>query len=201
MIRNYSNCKEPMLEFFVSKLVNSIPKCLVPKNGIPDLNLTNSIFHSYGIMFRKYFPTGTKEEEEFFDFCRAQKTWAFSCLRLKERGDTYLSFKERLESKEKNDIYKFSLEHVVFHEIGHHFYYQRGIDVSSILDVEHETLADIYANACMINFFQKNKPYNGIILPLSKRSIEILNKETSKRIKNEDLLKIAELIWRKYGVI
>lgn len=192
-MRDFSG-KNP--EVLIFMLIKSIPKILVPKNGFPNFNLTNSFFHSYGIMYTKFCPSGSKEEEEYFDFCRNNNVWAFTAYNGSKRGEVYLSLKERLEK----DIYKNnpSIEHVVFHEIGHQFYYSRETDVK---EIEGESLADIYANACMINLFQKNG-HLGYYEKFSDRSSEILkNINNGKRIKPKNLLPVAEFIYRKYGVL
>ena len=178
----------------VKILITSIPRNLKPKLGTPTIHLTNSLFHSFCLMYSKYPTTGDKSEEEFFDFCRKQKVWAFSCMPTKDSGDVYLALKER----KNRDISFFSIEHTIFHEIGHLFHYGNGINIYGSMDVEHEALSDIYANACMINLFNKTKT-NGMLSKFSEKSMKILKEIKIKE--SDKLLCLAETIYRKYGVL
>ena len=187
--------KSPEVLMFM--LVKSIPRILKPTFGFPIINLTNSLFHSYGVMYRKYYPSGRKEEEEDFKFNMENNVWAFTANVGENKSDIYLALKQRLSSDVYNDSYP-SIEHVVFHEIGHQYYFSRGID-TNLFESEH--LADIYANACMINLFQNNANYDGYYQKFSERSIKILKESTKRKIVTKKLLPLAELIWRKYGVI
>lgn len=178
-------------------LMKTIPNELVPKNGIPEIHITNSLFHSYGVMYQKYIPTGEKSEEDFFNFCREQNVWAFTCLQFYEKGDTYLSICERLNNK----IYSRSVEHAIFHEIGHLYHYQNGIMLSSAIDTEHESLSDIYANACIINLIMNYKKYS--LIDESKNYIkEIVHKYVKRKIlSSKNMMDIGERIFRKDGVL
>ena len=193
MIINHSTLSDCDVNM-VKVLITSIPRDLRPKLGMPIIHLTNSLFHSFCLMYNKYPTTGSESEEKFFDFCREQKVWAFSCMPTKDCGDVYLALKERKERK----ISYFSIEHTIFHEVGHIFHYENGIDISGSMDVEHETLSDIYANACIINLYNKTKT-SGILSNFSEKSINIL-KETKVKGKVK-LLNLAETIYRKQGVL
>ena len=81
----------------VNKLILTIPRNLIPKRGMPSIHLTKSLFHSFCLMYGKYMPTGEKNEEEFFDFCRRHDAWAFSCMPISDSGDVYLALENRLE--------------------------------------------------------------------------------------------------------
>lgn len=111
-----------------------------------------------------------------------------------DSGDTYLALEDRLERKFSH----FSIEHTIFHEIGHLFYYGKGVDVKSSIDANHETLSDIYANACMINMFNRGLK-NGVFDDIKKDSIKIMSELNS--IKVSELLFTAESVHRKYGVL
>lgn len=199
IVKNYmTDFKHKSAELLIFMLVKSIPKILKPKNDWPTINLTNSLFHSYGVMYNKYYPSGKEEEERDFLFNMKNNVWAFTVNTGGDKSDIYLALKQRLE---KTEIYGKdypSIEHVVFHEIGHQFYYSKEIN-PNMFDSEH--LADIYANACMLNLYLKNKDFNGYYHEFSDRSMKILGEFKSKRIKTKDLLPLAEVIWRKHGVI
>lgn len=178
-------------------LMSTIPKELLPQNGIPTIHVTNSLFHSYGVMYQKYSPTGEASEEEFFDFCRKQNVWAITCLQSFGNGDTYLSINDRLTK----NIYARSVEHAIFHEIGHLYYYQNGIGLSSTIDTEHESLADIYANACIVNLILNYKKYS--LIDTSKNYIkETVSKHVKRRVVSaKKIMEIGEKIFRKDGVL
>lgn len=196
-------------EFFLHFLVGSIPRCLRPKNGFPDFYLANTLFHLYGVMYGKHAPSGMKKEEDTFDFNRKNNVWAFTVWCKKPlgetvKGDVYLALKERIERQEKTGFgYGCTIEHVVFHEIGHQFYIGNGIVLgkSAAMDFEHEHLSDIYANACMINLHKKHAGYDGYYFPFNKRTKTILEKTEKMKINGKNVLSIAEMVWRKYGVI
>lgn len=178
----------------INKLISTIPKILLPKNGIPPIHLTKSLFHSFCLMYNEYTPTGDKKEEEFFEFCKEHGVWAFSCMPNKNAGNIYLALEKRLE----RDYSLFSIEHVIFHEMGHLFYYGNGVKINNSIDVNHETLSDIYANACIINIFNKGLK-NGIFDDIDKDSMKIMSE--LNHIKTSELLFIAESIYRKHGVL
>lgn len=185
-------------EILIFMLIKSIPSNLKPNNGWPVINLTNSLFHSYGVMYRKYYASGREEEERDFIFNYKNNVWAFTVNVGNEKSDIYLALKQRIE---KTDIYGKdypSIEHVVFHELGHQYYSSKFIN-KNFFDTE--LLADIYANACMINLYQKNKNFEGYYHKFSDRSLNILKETTVKKIRAKELLSYAEIIWRKYGVI
>lgn len=199
IVKNYmTDFKHKSAEVLIFMLVKSIPKILKPKNDWPTINLTNSLFHSYGVMYNKYYPSGKEEEERDFLFNMKNNVWAFTVNTGRDKSDIYLALKQRLEKTETYGKDYPSIEHVVFHEIGHQFYYSQKIN-PNMFDSEH--LADIYANACMLNLYLKNKDFNGYYHKFSDRSMKILGEFKSKRIKTKDLLPLAEVIWRKYGVI
>lgn len=199
IVKNYmTDFKHKSAEVLIFMLVKSIPKILKPKNGWPTINLTNSLFHSYGVMYNKYYPSGAIEEERDFLFNLKNNVWAFTVNIGNNKSDIYLALKQRLEKKEIYGKDYPSIEHVVFHEIGHQFYYSHGINLNMF---DSEQMADIYANACMLNLYIKNKCFSGYYNDFSERSLKILEEFKSKRVKTKDLLPIAEIIWRKYGVI
>ena len=198
-VNNYmTDFKHKSAELLIFMLIKSIPKLLKPANGWPDINLTNSLFHSYGVMYRKYYPTGRKEEEDNFKFNMENNVWAFTADIGKGKSDIYLALKQRLENKEIYNEHYPSIEHVVFHEIGHQYYFNKGINVGYF---EAEHLADIYANACMINLYQKNKNFEGYYCKFSNESLEILKAVTFRRIMPKKLLTHAQMVWEEYGVI
>ena len=198
-VNNYmTDFEHKSAELLIFMLIKSIPKLLKPANGWPDINLTNSLFHSYGVMYRKYYPSGNTEEEREFLFNLKNNIWAFTKNCGKNKGDIYLALKQRLNRKEIYNGDHPSVEHVIFHEIGHQYYFSNGIDVNFF---EHEYLADIYANACMINLYQKNKNFEGYYSKFSDESLKILKAVTPKRIMPKELLKHAQKVWEEYGVI
>ena len=199
IVKNYmTDFKYKSAEVLIFMLVKSIPKILKPKNDWPTINLTNSLFHSYGVMYNKYYPSGAIEEERDFIFNLKNNVWAFTLNIGNNKSDIYLALKQRLEKKEIYGKDHPSIEHVVFHEIGHQFYYSNGINLNMF---DSEQMADIYANACMLNLYIKNKCFRGYYNDFSERSLKILEEFKSKRVKTKDLLPIAEIICRKYGVI
>lgn len=201
VVRNYISADIKNPEPLIRKLLHSIPKSLIPKNGFPDFHITNSLFHSYGVMYQKYKPTGEDSEEEFYDFCKKQNVWAFSCMSTERSGDVYLGLRRRVE---KNEDYVHSVEHVIFHEVGHHFYYQKGIDLTtdkSVVDFDFEHRADAYANACMLNYFQMDMKANGYYESFSERLLQIIRETTSMDIRADKLLRIGENLYKKYGVL
>lgn len=52
----------------INRLVSTIPKSLMPKLGISSIHLTKSLFHSFCLMYNKYFPTGEKRKKIFLSF-------------------------------------------------------------------------------------------------------------------------------------
>lgn len=196
-IKNYTNISGD-IEKKIEKMLKTIPTGLIPRNGLPTIHLTNSLFHSYGIMYQKYQPSGEEEEEEFFDFCKRQNVWAFTCLQQINNGDTYLSIKERFN--EKNEYFR-SAEHSIFHEIGHLYYYQKGIGLSSIIDKEHETLSDIYANACILNMIKNHKEYDFFDKKRGKEIEGIVSKYSIKKNGYKILLSTGEKIFRDIGCL
>ena len=196
-------------EIFLHFLVNSIPRCLIPKNGFPDFYLANTLFHLYGVMYGRHAPSGMKKEEDTFDFNRRNNVWAFTVWCKKPfgettKGDVYLALKERIERQKKAEIgYDCSIEHVVFHEIGHQFYIGKGIVLgkSAAVDFEHEYLSDIYANACMISLHKKHAGYDGYYFKFPERTKKILKQTEKMKINSKNILAAAEMIHRKEGVI
>lgn len=210
IVHNYMkdfNWKSP--EIFLHFLVSSIPRCLRPKNGFPGFYLANTLFHLYGVMYRRHNPSGMKKEEDSFDFNRKYNVWAFTlwCRRPfgeTMKGDVYLALRERVEKQEKTGFeYGCTIEHVVFHEIGHQFYIGNGIVLgeSDAIDFEHEFLANIYANACMINLHKKHKDYNGYYFPFPKRTKNLLEKTEKMKVNSKNILSVAEMIHKNEGVI
>ena len=198
-VNNYmTDFKHKSAELLIFMLIKSIPKLLKPANGWPDINLTNSLFHSYGVRYRKYYPSGSIEEENDFKFNMENNVWAFTLNVGPHKSDIYLALKQRLENKDIYGEHHPSVEHVVFHEIGHQYYFNKGIDVGYF---EAEHLADIYANACMINLYQKNKNFEGYYCKFSNESLEILKAVTFRRIMPKKLLTHAQMVWEEYGVI
>lgn len=156
VINNYAANVSKSPEKLIASMIETIPAKLMPENGIPKFNITNSLFHSYGVMFNEWKATGSKIEEEKFDFFRSMKVWAFSCLEKNDSGSIFLALKQRIDKRKE---YKLPIELVIFHEIGHHYYYGKGVglDLSNMIDFDHETKADIYGLACFINYYNTTR--------------------------------------------
>ena len=193
MVINHSTIENSYIKK-IEFLISTIPKSLIPKRGIPRVRVTNSLFHSFCLMYNMYLARGIKEEEDFFVMCKRHSVWAFSCLPPGRDCDIFLALKERIE----RDFSIFSMEHVIFHKMGHVFYHDKGLEINGSLYLESETMADIYANACMINFYKKTK-ITGLFSKFENISLKILENIEIKDHKK--LLEVAELIHRKYGVI
>ncbi len=193
MVHNYmaqTPAKDPVKH--IINMVNTIPDKLMPRYGLSDFHLTNTLLHSYAIAQQGYESVDYEDAEREFMIFHAQHTWAMTfygddC----HPGDTYLALQKRLDNK--GGIYKKPLEFTIFHEIGHQFFHQQGVKQVGTVDKEFEELADVYGLACFLNLFlnYKLKPYE----PFNAEWKGIILKAKRMKFSEENMMDVSARLW------
>jgi hypothetical protein len=184
-------------EKMINEMIDTIPSKFIPRHGFPHFILTNSLFHSYGMMFSKYQPSGSKMEEERFDFFRSQKVWALSCLESDKQGLVLLALKQRVENKKD---YQLPIELVTFHEIGHHYYFDKNTTIEAVVDFNHEKESDIYGLACFVNYCNETGS-NGYYEKFNGKTISRLERARELGLNRKNMMKVARKVIDEQGTL
>lgn len=172
-------------EILIKKLVDSIPKRLVPRLGFPDFHLTNTLLHSYAVMYEKYEMVSSQEAQQNFLNYIDTDVWAFTSFKIEEHGDVYLALDTRY-----NGIVQYHkpIEFVVLHEIGHHWLFGRFEQEMPSGELS-ENRADDYAMACFLNYVSTNNIRTGFEEPFHPMWKEVVQKAKGIKINGNNAMK------------